>query len=85
MCWKTEEAPGAEGDSGAIPAPPSAPLPPLAALSKAQPSPLLRWQLVDILFSYCLTLRLYNGEWASDPQVLPTLCGHLTCNKAVSE
>ncbi|KAK9907728.1 hypothetical protein WJX75_008819 [Coccomyxa subellipsoidea] len=60
--------PNPQGDVGVMPPPPSMPLPVLASLSKAQPSPHLRWQLVDILYSYCLTLYIYNGEWTPDPQ-----------------
>lgn len=48
---------------GGLPPPPSRPLPPLAALTKAAPSPLLRWQLLDLLYAYCFTLRLYNGDY----------------------
>lgn len=50
-----------------IPAGPETPIPPLSQLSTVNPSPLLTVHLVDILFSYCFTLRLYNGDWRSDP------------------
>ncbi|CAL8462874.1 g2408 [Coccomyxa elongata] len=63
-----EESAGPLNDIGAIPPPPSTPLPLMATLSKAQPSPLLRWQLVQILYSYCLTMHMYNGDWTSHPQ-----------------
>jgi hypothetical protein len=46
-----------------LPPPPSRPLPPLSALTRAAPSPLLRWQLLDLLYSYCFTLRRYNGDY----------------------
>ncbi|PSC72297.1 zinc finger HIT domain-containing 2 isoform A [Micractinium conductrix] len=46
-----------------LPVPPSRPLPPLATLTRAAPSPVLRGQLLDLLYSYCLTLRRYNGDW----------------------
>ncbi|GMP96764.1 hypothetical protein CsSME_00045265 [Camellia sinensis var. sinensis] len=36
-------------------------------LSSTEPSPLLAVHLVDIIYSYCFTLRLYNGDWQSDP------------------
>jgi len=49
-----------------VPAGPEAPLPPLSRLTSAEPSPLLAIHLVDILYSYCFTLRLYNGDWQSD-------------------
>mgnify|MGYP001810764165 CR=1 FL=1 len=46
-----------------LPVPPSRPLTPLATLTRAAPSPVLRGQLLDLLYSYCLTLRRYNGDW----------------------
>lgn len=46
-----------------MPPPPSRPLPPLAALTRAAPSPLLGYQLLDLLYAYCLTLRRYNGDY----------------------
>ncbi|KAM3402739.1 hypothetical protein ACQJBY_006512 [Aegilops geniculata] len=46
---------------------PESPLPSLKQLTRAEPSPLLTVHLVDILYSYCFTLRLYNGDWQSDP------------------
>lgn len=52
--------------SSKIPPGPEAPLPPISKLSSTEPSPLLVVHLVDIIFSYCLTLRLYNGDWQSD-------------------
>ncbi|GJN19919.1 hypothetical protein PR202_gb07235 [Eleusine coracana subsp. coracana] len=50
-----------------IPEGPESALPSLKQLTKAEPSPLLTVHLVDILYSYCFTLRLYNGDWRSDP------------------
>lgn len=52
--------------SSGIPQAPDTPLPPLSKLSSAEPSPLLAVHLVDIIYSYCFTLRLYNGDWQSD-------------------
>ncbi|WJX10324.1 hypothetical protein P8452_01062 [Trifolium repens] len=54
-------------ESSEIPLGPEVPLPPLSSLSSKEPSPLLTVHLVDILYSYCFTLRLYNGDWRSDP------------------
>ena len=48
--------------SSEIPPGPESPLPPVSKLSSAEPSPLLTVHLVDILYSYCFTLRLYNGD-----------------------
>lgn len=39
-----------------------APLPPLRTLTAAEPSGKLRWQLLDLLYCYALTARLYNGD-----------------------
>ncbi|XP_027361106.1 zinc finger HIT domain-containing protein 2 isoform X2 [Abrus precatorius] len=53
-------------ESSGIPLGPEIPLPPLCKLSSKEPSPLLTVHLIDILYSYCFTLRLYNGDWRSD-------------------
>ncbi|BFG32049.1 hypothetical protein CerSpe_183230 [Prunus speciosa] len=49
-----------------IPPGPDTPLPPVSKLSSTRPSPTLAVHLVDIIYSYCFTLRLYNGDWLSD-------------------
>ncbi|XP_050376840.1 uncharacterized protein LOC126794220 [Argentina anserina] len=41
-------------------------LPPLSKLSSAKPSPFLAVHLIDIIYSYCFALHLYNGDWQSD-------------------
>ncbi|KAH7570876.1 hypothetical protein JRO89_XS05G0211300 [Xanthoceras sorbifolium] len=53
-------------ESGEIPPGPETPLCPVSKLSSTEPSPLLAIHLVDIIYSYCLTLRVYNGDWQSD-------------------
>lgn len=50
-----------------VPPGPETALPPISKLTSTEPSPLLAIHLVDILYSYCFTLRLYNGDWESDP------------------
>ncbi|CAA0808952.1 HIT-type Zinc finger family protein [Striga hermonthica] len=50
-----------------IPHGPESPLPPVSKLTSSSPSLLLPVHLVDIIYSYCFTLRLYNGEWGADP------------------
>ncbi|CAN4077497.1 unnamed protein product [Withania somnifera] len=45
---------------------PDSPLPSVSKLSSTGPSPLLAVHLIDIMYSYCYTLRLYNGDWQSD-------------------
>lgn len=59
-----DEPPPSDG----IPQPPAEPLPPLSALlpSCARASPLLAHGVSDILCAYCITSRLYNGEWSDD-------------------
>ncbi|KAE8727324.1 hypothetical protein F3Y22_tig00005465pilonHSYRG00052 [Hibiscus syriacus] len=49
-----------------IPHGPETPLPSLRKLVSTEPSPLLAVHLVDILYSYCFTLRMYNGDGQSD-------------------
>ncbi|GMJ06286.1 hypothetical protein like AT5G63830 [Hibiscus trionum] len=49
-----------------IPCGPETPLPSLCKLISTEPSPLLAVHLVDIVYSYCFTLRIYNGDWQSD-------------------
>ncbi|KAM7525927.1 hypothetical protein LguiA_015829 [Lonicera macranthoides] len=41
-------------------------LPPTSKLSSTEPSPLLAVHLVDVIYSYCFTVRVYNGDWQSD-------------------
>lgn len=41
-------------------------IPPLTSLTKVEPSPLLAFHLLDILFSYAFTLRLFNGDFTTD-------------------
>ncbi|KAL0446518.1 UNVERIFIED_CONTAM: hypothetical protein Slati_1779700 [Sesamum latifolium] len=50
-----------------IPPGPGTPLLPVSKLTASAPSPLLTVHLVDIIYSYCFTLRLYNGDPKSDP------------------
>lgn len=42
-------------------------LPPLRTASGRSPSPRVRWRLLEALYGYALTLRLFNGDWAPDP------------------
>lgn len=50
-----------------LPPGPTTALPPVKSLlGSSQPSPLLPVHLIDILYSYCFTLRVYNGDWESD-------------------
>ena len=51
---------------GGLPNPPAAPLPLLRKLTAAVPSPLLVWQLLQLIYGYCWVMRLYNGESDGD-------------------
>eukprot|EP00191_Tetraselmis_sp_GSL018_P017114 CAMPEP_0177577970 /NCGR_PEP_ID=MMETSP0419_2-20121207/72_1 /TAXON_ID=582737 /ORGANISM="Tetraselmis sp., Strain GSL018" /LENGTH=298 /DNA_ID=CAMNT_0019066329 /DNA_START=879 /DNA_END=1772 /DNA_ORIENTATION=- len=52
----------------AVPAAPAEPLPSLKDLTRgAQPSPSLKWHLVDITYAYCCTLRHFDGDCGADP------------------
>lgn len=66
-----------------IPEGPEWPLPSLKQLTRVEPSPLLAVHLVDILYSYCFTLRLYNGDWHSDPLGASTVA--LSMSKVMGE
>ncbi|KAK9819066.1 hypothetical protein WJX81_008455 [Elliptochloris bilobata] len=50
----------------APPPPPAEPLPRLSALTPRAPSPLLRWQLPQLLYAYCAVMRLFNGDYRAD-------------------
>ncbi|GAB4857603.1 hypothetical protein Ancab_015510 [Ancistrocladus abbreviatus] len=68
---KKETSGSSEDDSRSnltseIPPGPETPLPPISKLTSAKPSPLLGVHLIDIIYSYCFTLCLYNGDWQSD-------------------
>ncbi|KAK6145380.1 hypothetical protein DH2020_022200 [Rehmannia glutinosa] len=56
-----------------IPPGPETPLPPVSKLTASGPSPLLAIHLIDIIYCYCFTLRLYNGDWRADPLESATL------------
>ncbi|KAA6430017.1 MAG: hypothetical protein FRX49_00448 [Trebouxia sp. A1-2] len=68
MSVQDQENGGAATAVSGLPAAPSQPLPLLASLTNVLPSPLLQWQLLDILYTYCFVMRLYNGDYSSDPQ-----------------
>ncbi|KAK9072107.1 hypothetical protein SSX86_008539 [Deinandra increscens subsp. villosa] len=63
----TKHEPDLSDHTHEVPPGPETALPPVKKLSASEPSPLLAIHLVDILYSYCFTLRLYNGDWESDP------------------
>ncbi|KAL3652153.1 hypothetical protein CASFOL_001834 [Castilleja foliolosa] len=56
-----------------VPRGPEIPLPPISRLTSSDPSPLLPIHLIDVMYSYCFTLRLYNGDWKTDPLEASTM------------
>jgi hypothetical protein len=54
------------GTENTLPLPPQAPLPALSALLGKKPSKSVAVHLLDLLYSYCLAMRLYNGSYMSD-------------------
>lgn len=63
--YEKEEDTG-EDSCNDIPAGPESPLPSLSQLTRTNPSPHLVVHVVDIIYSYCFTLRVYNGDWQCD-------------------
>ncbi|MCJ8742123.1 hypothetical protein PDJAM_G00078560 [Pangasius djambal] len=58
-----------EGSRNAPP-PMSCEIPPLSSLCSASPSPLVRFSLVNVLYGYAFTLRLFNGDVSETQQLL---------------
>lgn len=63
----------AEPPSCCVPAVPAA-IPALSSLTRAAVSPLLRFQLPNVLSAYAYALALYNGEVEAEAQLLPEFC-----------
>ena len=55
-----------DGGGGGLPPPPPTALPSLSVLSSKPASPAVALHFLDLLYSYCLVLRLFNGQWSSD-------------------
>lgn len=68
-----EEAVLGDAPGACAPAVPTR-IPPLASLSRSQASPLVRFQLPNVLFAYAHTLALYHG---GDDALLPDFCDTL--------
>ena len=49
-----------------VPPPMIPDLPPLSSLTKKPPSPLLRFHLMNIIYCYAYTMRLFNGDIGDD-------------------
>lgn len=56
-----------EAAGSGIPAPRDRPLQAIQVLTPRQPSPLLGVHITQAIYGYCFTLRLFNGDWLSDP------------------
>lgn len=52
------------------PPPISCEIPPLSSLCSASPSPLVKFSLVNVLYGYTFTLRLFNGDVSETQQLL---------------
>ncbi|KAI5079713.1 hypothetical protein GOP47_0005192 [Adiantum capillus-veneris] len=81
-----------ESDLFDVPPPVDSPLPPLRDLTTKSPSPLLGIHLVEVLYSYCFTLRFFNGDWTCDTYVAAWTClsvsrvlGSSACPETLSE
>ncbi|XP_015266316.1 PREDICTED: zinc finger HIT domain-containing protein 2 [Gekko japonicus] len=48
-------------------------IPPLSSLTRSPVSPLVRFQVPNVLYAYAYSLALYNGE-AEEAQLLPEFC-----------
>ena len=69
-----------DGEASVMPQMHQAPLPALQTLTAAQPSPKLRWQLLDLLFCYALAARLYNGDHQAMAEVTCPMPGSALCD-----
>ncbi|KAL8184030.1 UNVERIFIED_CONTAM: hypothetical protein K2H54_004198 [Gekko kuhli] len=58
--------------STSVPAVPAA-IPPLSSLTRSPVSPLVRFQVPNVLYAYAYSLALYSGE-AEEAQLLPEFC-----------
>uniref|UniRef100_A0A7S1IKS6 HIT-type domain-containing protein n=1 Tax=Eutreptiella gymnastica TaxID=73025 RepID=A0A7S1IKS6_9EUGL len=55
---------GTDGPGGYPPLP--FPTPPLSTLAP-RVSPLLHYNCMEVMYSYCYSLRVFHGEWSTDP------------------
>jgi hypothetical protein len=65
-----------------LPKAPESPLPALSSLISKNPSPLLMYHLIDLVFWYALALRLLNGDLESVET--DVVCLLLSCSKALT-
>lgn len=67
----------------AMPPPPATNLPSLSSLTSKPPSPAVALHLLDLLYSYCLVMRLYNGHYGDD--VLDAVATLLSASAVIGE
>jgi len=69
-----------EDGASVIPAPPSRPLPKLEKIIAGQKgaSSAVKWQVLEVLAAYCISLRFYNGEWEEDEEGAIGMLMHLS-------
>lgn len=66
-----------------IPCAPKVALVPLSSLTSRAPSPQMPLHLVDLIYWYCLIMRLYNGDYSSD--ISTVVCLFLRCSLVLQE
>ncbi|XP_063001726.1 zinc finger HIT domain-containing protein 2 [Elgaria multicarinata webbii] len=69
----TQSLPQPAGDSNSVPAVPAV-IAPLATLIGSPLSPLVRFQLPNVLYAYAYALSLYNGDVGEAETTLPEFC-----------
>ncbi|KAM9456078.1 zinc finger HIT domain-containing protein 2 [Clarias gariepinus] len=67
---KVEKQKVKKAGSRDAPPPISSEIPPLSSLCSASPSPLVKFGLVNVLYGYAFTLRLFNGDVSETQQLL---------------
>jgi len=77
------EEDGGAWESSNIPCAPRVALVPLSSLTSRAPSPQMPLHLVDLLYWYCLIMRLYNGDYSSDNATV--VCLFLCCSLVLQE
>ncbi|XP_060108837.1 zinc finger HIT domain-containing protein 2 [Heteronotia binoei] len=67
------QSPAQPADASSSVPPVPAVIPPLSSLTRVPVSPLVRFQLPNVLYAYAYALALYNGE-VEEAQLLPEFC-----------
>ena len=77
------EEDGGAWESSNIPCAPKVALVPLSSLTSRAPSPQMPLHLADLIYWYCLIMRLYNGDYSSDNSTV--VCLFLCCSLVLQE